>query len=100
MAKIKSKSKLSKKIRNIKNVDPVVRTTSIFMIYAKKSECLRVLGAKTAKSTRNKIYCHMSLIVLSFLAYSSQTVNVRKMGMGSFERAFYADVKTHIFIQN
>ena len=53
-----------------------------------------------AKSTRNKIYSHMSLIVLSFLAYSSQTVNVRKMGMGSFERAFYADVKTHIFIQN
>ena len=38
MAKIKSKSKLSKKIRNIKNVDPVVRTTSILMIYAKKLE--------------------------------------------------------------
>ena len=53
-----------------------------------------------AKSTRNKIYSHMSLIVLSFLAYSSQTVNVRKMGIGSFKRAFYADVKTHIFIQN
>ena len=41
-----------------------------------------------AKSTRNKIYSHMSLIVLSSLAYSSQTVNVRKMGMGLFKRTF------------